>query len=173
MDMLRYQNKPPRRRLDKPVTKAITVQRRTEALNRRIRIGFAVFYSLAATVLLCTAVAKTPLAAGPSPQVGDVLQITTAATAPGAPLATVPARLLAGPWAHPGQGCWLDEEMMREPGGTLTVLAVRSDGIMLSWVGGDTARIASCPAPGQFMVTAPDYQRLAKISVARRATMMR
>jgi hypothetical protein len=173
MDMLRYDNKPPRRRVDKPVTKAMAVQRRTEAINRCVRMGFTVFYSLAATVLVCTAVAKTPAVTGPSPLVGDVLQITTEATAPGARLVAVPARLLAGPWANPGQGCWLDENVMREPGGTLTVLAVRSDGIMLSWVGGNTARIAPCPAPGQFIVSPADYRSLEQIQIARRPPMMR
>jgi hypothetical protein len=173
MDMLRYDNKPQRRRVDKPVTKAVAVQRRTEALNRRIRMGFGVFYCLAAAVVFCTAMAKTPLITGPAPQVGDVLNITTTITAPGARLAMVPARLLTGPWGHPGQGCWLDEDMMREPGGVLTVLAVRSDGVMLSWVGGDTARVASCPAPGQFLVSAADYDALKQISVARKPPTMR
>lgn len=170
--MLRYDNKPPRRRVDKPVTKAIAVQRRTETLTRRARFGFTLFYGLAATVIVVSALAKTPLAAA-SPQVGDMLHITTAATAPGARLATVPARLLTGPWGHPGQGCWLDEAMMRQPGGTLTVVAVRSDGVMLSWVGGETARVASCASPSQFLVSAADYNALAQISVARRPGMMR
>jgi hypothetical protein len=170
--MLRYDNRPPRRRVDKPVTKTIAAQRRTETLNRRARFVFTLFYGLAAAVIVVSALAKTPLA-GASPQVGDVLHITTAATAPGARLAMVPARLLTGPLAHPGQGCWLDETVMRQPGGTLTVLAVRSDGVMLSWVGGDTARVASCAAPSQFLVSASDYNALAQISVARRPTMMR
>jgi hypothetical protein len=62
---------------------------------------------------------------------------------------------------------------MRQPGGTLTVLAVRADGVMLSWVGGNTARVAPCPAPGQFLVSAADYDALAQINVARRPAMMR
>ena len=169
--MLRYEDKPPRRRVNRPVTKAMAVQRRTEALNRRIRFGFSMFYGLAAAVILVSTLAKTPMASA-SPQVGDVLSITTAATAPGARLAAVPARLLAGPWAHPGLACWLDEAVMRQPGGTLTVLAVRADGIMLSWVGRGTARLASCPAPGQFLVSAAGYQALTQISVARRPTLM-
>ena len=170
--MLRYDNKPPRRRVDKPVTKAVAVQRRTEELNRRVRFGFTMFYGLAAAVVVVSALAKTSIASA-SPQVGDVLHISTAATAPGAQLAEVPARLLAGPWGHPGLGCWLDESVMRQPGGTLTVLAVRSDGIMLSWVGGDTARVASCPAPGQLLVSAADYGALTQIGVARRPAMLR
>jgi hypothetical protein len=172
MDMLRYGNKPPRRRVDKPVTKTIAAQRRTETFNRRARLGFTVFYGLAAAVVIVSALAKTPLA-GATPQVGDMLRITTAATSPGAGLAMVPARLLTGPLAQPGQGCWLDEGMMRDPGGILTVLAVRSDGVMLSWVGGDTARVASCPAPSQFLVSAADYNALAQIRVARRPLMTR
>lgn len=171
--MLRYDNKPPRRRVDRPVTKAVAVQRRTEELNRRARFGFTLFYGLAATVVVVSALARTPLATAAAPQVGDVLHVTTTATAPGARLAEVPARLLAGPWGHPGLGCWLDESVMRQPGGTLTVLAVRADGVMLSWVGGDTARVASCPAPGQFLVSAADYGALTQITVARRPTMLR
>ena len=170
--MLRYENKPPRRRVEKPVTKAMAVQRRTETLNRRVRLAFTAFYGVAAAVLVVSAVAKTSMA-GPLPQVGDVLHITTAATAQGARLALVPAKLLTGPWAQPGQGCWLNEAVMRAPGGTLTVLAVRADGVMLSWVGGDTAHVASCPAPGQFLVSEADYQALTQISVARRPSMLR
>lgn len=171
--MLRYSNKPPRRRVDRPVTKAVAVQRRTEALNRRVRFGFTLFYGVAATVAVLSMLAKTPIASAASPQVGDVLHISTEATAPGARLAMVPARLLSGPWGHPGLACWLDESMMRQPGGTLTVLAVRSDGIMLSWVGGGTAHIASCPVPGQFLVSVADYDALTQIGVARRPAMMK
>ncbi len=175
--MLRYQNKPPRRRVEKPVAKATTTttvaaQRRDEAFNRRLRLGVTMFYGLAAAVVVVVALARTPIAAA-SPQVGDVLHISTAATGQGARLAMVPARLLAGPWAHPGLACWLDEAVMRQPGGALTVLAIRSDGIMLSWVGGDTARVASCPAPGQFLVSQADYEALTQITVARRPTMIR
>jgi hypothetical protein len=170
--MLRYDNRPPRRRPRKPMTKAMAQQDRAETLNRRARMAFTVFYGLAAGVIVFSAAAKTPMT-GPAPQVGDVLPITAAATAPGAALADVPARLLTGPWAHPGQGCWLDEAVMRDLGGTLTVLAVRPDGVMLSWVGGDTARIASCPSPGQMLVSAADYRALTRISVPQRPPIAR
>jgi hypothetical protein len=172
MDMLRYDNKPPRRRQAKPVTKAMAQQRRTEALNEHARMAFTVFYSLAAIVIVFGMAGRTPAPAA-TPQVGDVLHVTSAATAPGAYLAAVPARLVEGPWAHPGATCRLDETVMRAPGGTLTVLAVRADGIMLSWVGGDTARVASCPAPGQVLVSPADYQALAQITVSRRPIMSR
>jgi hypothetical protein len=171
MDMLRYEDKPPKRRR-KPTTKAMAQQNRAETLNRRARFAFTVFYGLAAAVIVGSAMAQTPMS-GPTPQVGDVLSITAAATAPGATLADVPARLLTGPMAQPGQGCWLDEQVMRTPGGTLTVLAVRPDGIMLSWAGGNTARIASCPSLGQMLVSAAGYQALARIAVPERPAVVR
>lgn len=170
--MLRYHDKPPRRRVEKPVTKAMAQQRRTEALNRRARMAFTIFYGLAAMVIVCSAAAKTPVS-GPTPAVGDELPVSSAATALEAPVADVPARLLAGPWAQPGQGCWLDETVMRDPGGTLTVLAVRPDGIMLSWVGGATAHLASCPAGGQFLVSVADYDALLQITMPRRPDTVR
>jgi hypothetical protein len=172
MDMLRYDNKPPRRREQKPVTKAMAQQRRTEALNGHARMAFTVFYSLAAVVIVVGMAGKMPMAAA-TPQVGDVLHISTAARAPGALLATVQARLVTGPWAHPGLACTLDESVMAVPGGTLTVLARRSDGVMLSWAGGATANTASCPAPSQVLVSPSDYRALTQISVARRPFMAR
>ena len=163
---------PPRRRADKPVTKAMAQQRRTEALNRRARLAFSIFYGLAAMVIIFNAANRAPIA-GSGPQVGDMLHVTASAIAPDAALATVPARLIAGPWAHPGLACTLDEAVMAKAGGTLTVLAVRADGAMLSWTGGATAQTGSCPAPGQIMVSPADYHALTQISVARRPPMLR
>lgn len=94
--MLRYSNMPPRRRECKPVTKAMAQQRRTEALNRRFRFASDIFFSLAACVIIFSAVTNRPML-GKAPQVGDMLVITSAGTAPGASLARVSARLIAGP----------------------------------------------------------------------------
>jgi hypothetical protein len=170
--MFRYDNRPPRRREMKPVTKAMAQQRRTEALNDHARTAFTIFYSLAAVVIFVGMVGTAKVTAV-TPQVGDVLHITRAARAPGAPFATVQARLVTGPWAHAGLACTLDESVMAEPGGTLTVLGVRSDGVMLSWAGGETAKAASCPAPSQILVSPAAYQTLADITLPRRPLMIR
>lgn len=52
---------------------------------------------------------------------------------------TIPARLLASAWVRPGKSCILDLGYMARPGGALTVLAVRPDGVMADWAGGQTA----------------------------------
>jgi hypothetical protein len=62
---------------------------------------------------------------------------------------------------------------MRDPGGTLTVTGLRRDGIMLSWAGGVTAQLATCPAQGQLLVAADDYRALAQIEVPGRPLVVR
>lgn len=163
--MLRYPVKPPQRPQQKAVTKAVARQRRTEALNRRFRLACDMFCCLAAGIVIGGMV-KGPIAV-PAPKMGDMLLVSKAEIAPGASLADVPAHLVAGPWAHKGQACTLDEAVMQAPGGTLTVLALRPDGVMLSWVGGATARENTCPAPAQVLVSEADYNTLLQITVPR------
>jgi hypothetical protein len=112
-----------------------------------------------ATVLQLGALVRANAARMAAP--GDVVQL--GATAPWPPVAdTIPARLLAAPWAEPGAACKLDVTFMRHPGGLLTVLALRPDGVMLDWAGGPTAPGASgCDVQGGgVLIAEADYLAL-------------
>ncbi len=94
-------------------------------------------------------------------QVGDRLVFAPASGAPPPITAQIPARLVADPWAPPGPGCTLDSLVMAHPGGAVTVIALRPDGVMLSWAGRATApAAASCPGGQSLLVSAVDYQQL-------------
>jgi hypothetical protein len=66
--------------------------------------------------------------------------------APGA-VSIIPARVVTGPWAPPTRTCRLNMRQITHHWGAFTVLAVRTDGIMLSWAGGDTAKGENNCAP--------------------------
>jgi hypothetical protein len=73
----------------------------------------------------------------------------------------VEARVLTGPWALPGRICSLDSSTMSETHGTVTVLAVRPDGVMLDWAGRNTSNGASnCGAHSKVLVLDNEYSRL-------------
>lgn len=163
--MLRYQNRPPRRRLRWRLAQAW--QRHAGELRRQALAAAKIAGGLSGAVILCGTMAQAADIAA-RPQVGDRLRVSMAGMTPGAALASVPARVVANAWAPPGQACMLDEAVMLGHGGSLTVLAVRPDGVMLSWVGGVTAQARSCPAPGDVLVTEADYQDLQRIRVPGR-----
>jgi hypothetical protein len=102
-------------------------------------------------------------------QVGDRLALTASSVSITAATTMVPARFLSTPWASPGHDCVLDVSTMVRPGGTITVVALRPDGVMLSWAGGATALgTADCrgknhdKGPDQgYLVSDFNYQRLA------------
>jgi hypothetical protein len=73
----------------------------------------------------------------------------------------LPAREMAAAYAEPGPGCQLDIAKMARPGGILTVMAVRPDGMVLSWAGGATAASNACRAPsGEVLLAENDYAAL-------------
>jgi hypothetical protein len=81
--------------------------------------------------------------------VGDRLAVNPASVSPVSRSLVVPARQVSDPWAPPGAACSLNLAAMQRPGGSLTVMAVRPDGVMLSWAGGATASgAADCHAAG-------------------------
>jgi len=52
---------------------------------------------------------------------------------------------------------------MSNPGGALTVMAVRADGVLLSWAGGATSTKADCRRANQpILISADDYEALLK-----------
>ena len=56
---------------------------------------------------------------------------------------------LASPWAKPGRHARSISPMMAREGGALSVLAVRKDGVMLSWAGGPTATLERLAVGGR------------------------
>jgi hypothetical protein len=108
------------------------------------------------SLLLNSIIGKQPVA-----QVGDMLGFYPNTASVTAPITAVSARIVAGPGASPGHTCTLDASVMTKPGGAVTVMGVRSDGVVLSWAGGATAsKQAGCQGNAQFLVANADYQRL-------------
>jgi hypothetical protein len=146
-----------------------TKQRPPKAATRRPDNGDPVqqsddLYFLLPGVLAVVIVMRLLIAASGSnavAQVGDILDFHGVNASVVAATTAVPARLVAGPWASPGHSCALNVSTMTNPGGAMTVMAVRADGVLLSWAGGATAKgNADCGSSQQILVTAPDYGRL-------------
>jgi hypothetical protein len=70
--------------------------------------------------------------------VGDRVQVSAAAPI-AVPDVVLPARGVASAFTKPGPACTLNITAMKQPGGVLSVVAVRPDGVVLSWAGGATA----------------------------------
>ncbi len=103
------------------------------------------------------------------PQVGDTLLF--AAGKVSGPIHSIPARQVINSWAAPGRPCKLDIPFVTGRGGAATVLAVRQDGVMLSWAGAATAAGAGgCPAGASILVTQADYRRLLATQIPDRPT---
>ena len=103
----------------------------------------------------------------PVAQVGDRLDFGPAFA--GAMTASANARLVATPWSVPGRTCRLDTATMNGRGGAMTVMAVRQDGVMVSWAGGATAPGPKACGRGQsILLAAADYQQLWATQTPRR-----
>lgn len=80
----------------------------------------------------------------------------------------ISAAEIATPQATTGRACRLDLQKMLNPGGVFTVLAVRPDGVVLSWAGGPTsAGAAGCARSAPIIVSAGDYGTLLKTQTAK------
>jgi hypothetical protein len=156
--MLRYSNKPPRR--PKPIAKAVTKQKQSNQRLRQRDDSYIVLFSvmaLAFVARLVVAASGTQAVA----QVGDRLNFYPSQIPATVLNMVVTARIVDGSWSKPGVTCTLDVSKMTNPGGAMTVMAVRPDGIMLSWAGGTTANgSAGCNANSQILVTTSDYLNL-------------
>jgi hypothetical protein len=96
-------------------------------------------------------------------QVGDRLNFTPASASVTAYTTAVPAQHVADLWASPGRQCLLDVPAMMKPGGAMTVMALRADGVLLLWAGGATASgAANCQGNDELLVSNENYERLAK-----------
>jgi hypothetical protein len=150
--MLRYHNKPPRRQ--KPRAKAVQGKPRW-----RVDGSYTTLIGLL-IVLAALRVTVAFALPGGGPAVGDRVQFDAASIAP---KLVVSAREVADPFARPGNSCTLDVNEMSHPGGALSVMAVRSDGVLLSWAGGATSAKADCRSGNQpILISADDYEALLK-----------
>jgi hypothetical protein len=96
-------------------------------------------------------------------QVGDRLQFTTQSASVTALTTAVPARYVTDSWASPGKQCLLNVPTMLKPGGAMTVMALRADGVLLLWAGGATAPgAANCQGSDELLVSDENYARLEK-----------
>ncbi len=128
----------------------------TRRLIDTLMLGLAF---VTAARLISAAVAHPPPVAMP----GDIIPIVRATSWMGQGAgAVVKARNLSTAFAAPGRACELDISHMARPGGSFTVLAVRHDGVMLSWAGGPTAAPGQACAGGQtgVLVSDADYRSL-------------
>jgi hypothetical protein len=158
--MLRYSNRR-RRPRPKAVPKVPPRQmpnwRRLFVSRRVIDVFVLGLAMVTAARLVSAAVAHPPPVATP----GDMVPIEQAAGWM-AGVDVVHAHNLRGVFAPPGRACALDIHRMAQTGGSFTVLAVRPDGVMLSWAGDPTAAPGQACAGGQtgILVSDEDYRSL-------------
>ena len=156
--MLRYHIRPPRRPTNKPVTKAITQQRRAEQTDKLFQAFISVYFCLMGLLVLGVVIFQAQ--AGAAPRVGDQLRFNHAVLGPGFAPTSVAAHSIAAPWAKPGAACTLDERAMIDEGGTFTIAALETNGAVLDWAGGPTDAKQPCPASSAIFVSAEGLGQL-------------
>lgn len=73
----------------------------------------------------------------------------------------ISARVVTGPWTPPARFCRLNMRLLTHHWGAFTVMAVREDGVMLSWAGGATAKAGNdCEPAHKLLVSSRDYAAL-------------
>ncbi|MDD2705481.1 MAG: hypothetical protein PHU07_09140 [Acidocella sp.] len=143
------------------MTRAVAQQRRTELFQRRFRLAIEIFYVMLVGFLLLHWAGGGLSAAERVAQPGDMLRIAANEVPPGARASVVPANLVLSPQGRAGRTCTLDEHVMLKPGGTLTVLEVLTNDVVLVWAGGATAAGAdACPKAAQLLVSNANYEKL-------------
>jgi hypothetical protein len=99
--------------------------------------------------------------AQPVAQVGDMLEFRGTHLTMTNVDTTVLAYAVKGPSGGPGHVCTLDAQKMMQPGGVMTVTAVRPADVMMLWSGKATAAGgADCSGNSEILVTDNDYSRL-------------
>ncbi len=144
--------KPPHRRQHKTADQ----KGKRHSLYNAYSTIIGLFAFLLALRLLVAAAAAMPRITN----VGDQLSISRALPGlrDGMMLA---AREMPAAYADPGPACRLNIAKMAQSGGILTVMAVRPDGVVLSWAGGATAGADACRAPsGEVLLAEDDYAAL-------------
>ncbi len=163
--MLRDSNRPRQKAALRPAVRTLPKWRNWLAGPRLFDAAVLVLAVATATRLVSAAVAHPPPAATP----GDIVPITRVANWMSS-VNHVDARNLSSAFARPGSACSLQIGRMAQHGGDLTVLAVRPDGVMLSWAGGPTAAPAQACAGGEtgILVSDADYRSLLMRAPVRR-----
>ena len=145
----------------KPATKT-TWQNPDNNLN--VRKVDEIFFKVVCPMISLTVMAlflNSIIGTEPVAHVGDMLEFYPNTVSITAPTTAVSARIVASPQASAGASCTLDVSSMASPGGAMTVMATRPDGVMLSWAGGATAsRQANCRSDEPVLVTNASYERL-------------
>lgn len=158
-------SKPPKRSKSKPVAKAVSRPQQAEERWRKFDEAAYLSISLMGLLIIARILVTYDLDT-PVARVGDMLDFTTNQNSVMASNVSVsdvfvPARLISGVWASPGRACTLDLPKLVNPGGTMTVMAVRPDGVIVSWAGGVTAPGTSdCMGKEQILVANKDYKQL-------------
>ena len=152
-----------------------SAERRRLMLARCFDAAFNALYGCTALLMLARLVSGAAFT-GPVAQVGDMVDFGAwRSSSFGIPRLIVAARVVGGgdaasSWAPAGNACRLDVVLMTKLGSALTVLAVRPDGVLLSWAGTATSRGAGDCAPNKtILVDDADYQRLAAAQVGNPA----
>jgi hypothetical protein len=159
--MFTSNNRRPKQPAEKPVTKAIAQQKKTEKRLRKFDQAIIVVYGFLVLVVLARSLGGNFSFSWPVAQVGDRLVYSAASLAVTAPTTSVPAALVSGPWSRPGRSCVLDMSTMAKPGGAAMVTAIRPDGVMMLWAGGPTASgAANCSTNSPILVSNENYTRL-------------
>jgi hypothetical protein len=123
--------------------------------------------------LMCASVGAQFVAASlaampPIVSVGDRIPFGVPARPFAVNLPVVAAAQIATPQSAPGHVCLLNLQKMMRPGGVFTVLAVRPDGVALSWAGGPTADAsAACGNTSPVIVSENDYATLLNTQTAK------
>ncbi len=97
----------------------------------------------------------------PDAQVGDLLRFEPPSAPDRTPAAVVPAQNIDSVLASPGAKCTLDVAVMQNPGAAMSVLAVRADGVVLTWAGKTTANVHGCTPGASVFIATENYDLLA------------
>ena len=153
--------RPPKRRAKPAIAKALAQQEKREEHLRIFDQILPVLYGVAVGILAWQLTGSKSLNLTRVAQVGDQLVFSSTLTPPVLPEdAQIAAVSVAGPWSPPGDKCLLDVPAMLH-GGAMTVMALRTDGVMLSWAGGATASGASaCHGGDDVLVSNANYEVL-------------
>jgi hypothetical protein len=159
--MFMLNQRPQKRRAKPAVAKALAQEQRREDQLRLLDGILPVLYGVLVGTMAWHLTGSSARL-GRVAQVGDQLTFSAALASPILPAdAEIAARHVAGPWAPPGGNCLLDVPAMQH-GGAMTVMALRPDGVMLSWAGGATAAGSSaCHGGDDVLVSNANYEQLA------------
>ncbi len=160
--MLRYP--PPSRGPKKPAAQAAGRKRQAWPFRMTDEFGTLFCLLLAVTALRVAVSFAAPPVAVP----GDRVTFTHNPSLP-PDTRVVTARLVGGPFAPAGATCRLDLRQMAAAPGAMTVMAVRTDGVMVSWAGGPTAAVNGCQGKaGEILLATADYATLGRPAILKR-----